>query len=201
MSTLAFLAQGIVGKRWLGFTIAMVMGCVLEVIGYVGRVLAYNDLFLIQIVCLTIGPAFMAAGIYLCLSRIVTTFGPEDSRIKPLSYPRIFIPCNALSLILQAVGGGNASFKTYMNEDPELGNNIMIAGLAIQVFFTLFILILLALDFSIRTRRRVAQVGAQNALDPRRTKLRGSWVFKGFLIALSSPRCVFSLDVCTASQS
>ncbi len=56
--------------------------------------------FLIQIVCLTIAPAFMAAGLYLTLSRIVMTFGPENSRIAPLSYPRIFIPYDVVSLLL-----------------------------------------------------------------------------------------------------
>ncbi|KAH7378265.1 RTA1 like protein-domain-containing protein [Pyrenochaeta sp. MPI-SDFR-AT-0127] len=188
---------GIVGKRWLGFTIAMVSGCALEVIGYVGRVLAYNDLFhehpfLIQIVCLTIGPAFLAAGIYLCLSRIVTTFGPENSRIKPLSYPRIFIPCDFVSLILQAIGGGIASAKTHAGEDPEFGNNVMIAGLAVQVF-TLLVFIILALDFAFNTYRRISHFGAESALDPRHAKLRGSWVFKGFLVALSfSTLCIFT---------
>lgn len=42
-----------------------------------------------QIVCLTIAPAFMAGGIYLCLRRIVYAFGPENSRIRPESYTRI----------------------------------------------------------------------------------------------------------------
>jgi hypothetical protein len=46
ISLVVFLAQGFfVGKRWLGFTIAMVSGCALEVIGYIGRVMAYNDLW------------------------------------------------------------------------------------------------------------------------------------------------------------
>jgi hypothetical protein len=45
ISTLVYIGQGFLNKAWLGFTIAMVCGCVLEVIGYVGRVLAYNDLF------------------------------------------------------------------------------------------------------------------------------------------------------------
>lgn len=45
ISTLGYVAQGFLNKAWLGFTIAMVCGCVLEVIGYVGRVLAYNDGF------------------------------------------------------------------------------------------------------------------------------------------------------------
>jgi hypothetical protein len=46
ISALLFLAQGIASKkRWLGFTIAMVSGCALEIVGYVGRVLAYNDMY------------------------------------------------------------------------------------------------------------------------------------------------------------
>lgn len=71
----------------------------------------------------------MAAGIYLCLSRIVSTFGVENSRIKPLLYPRIFVPCDIISLILQAAGGGVAGVKVNEDEDPSLGNNIMLAGL------------------------------------------------------------------------
>lgn len=45
ISTLVFVGQGFLNKAWLGFTIAMVCGCLLEVIGYIGRVLAYNDGF------------------------------------------------------------------------------------------------------------------------------------------------------------
>jgi hypothetical protein len=46
ISALAFLAQGIASKkRWLGFTIAMVLGCIIEVVGYVGRVMAYEDIY------------------------------------------------------------------------------------------------------------------------------------------------------------
>ena len=60
LSMVAYLAQGIVGKRWLGFTIAMVAGCLIEVIGYAGRVMAYNDLF--HEVCLAILPFFTASG-------------------------------------------------------------------------------------------------------------------------------------------
>lgn len=141
---------------------------------------------------MTIAPAFLAAGIYLCLSRIVTTFGVENSRIKPLSYPRIFIPCDFLSLVLQAIGGGIASVKTHNHEDPKVGNNIMIAGLAFQVF-TLLIFILLAIDFAIRTMRRISVLGTQDALDSSHAALRKSLPFKAFLIVLSfSTLCIFT---------
>lgn len=45
ISTLAFIGQGFLNRAWLGFTIAMVCGCLLEVIGYIGRVLAHSDGF------------------------------------------------------------------------------------------------------------------------------------------------------------
>jgi hypothetical protein len=93
---------------------------------------------------------------------------------------------------LQAAGGGIASVKTHQHEDPVLGNNIMIAGLTVQVV-TLLIFIFLALDFALCTIRRIRQLGYQNALDPRHVNLRNSWVFKAFLIALTvSTLCIFT---------
>lgn len=200
LSLLLFLLQGISSKRFLGFTIAMVSGDILEVLGYVGRVMSYynpfkEDGFLMQIVCLTIAPAFMAAGIYFCLSRIVMTFGAQNSRIAPLSYPRIFIPCDVISLLLQAAGGGLASAQSHADKDPTVGNNIMIAGLAFQVA-TLFVFILLATDFSVRTLLRVRRLGKEQALDPKHEQLRNSWAFKGFLVALAfATLCIFTRSV------
>ncbi|KAF2104502.1 parasitic phase-specific protein PSP-1 [Rhizodiscina lignyota] len=195
-----FFCQGILSKRFLGFTIAMVSGCILEVIGYVGRIMSYfnpflENGFLMQIVCLTIAPAFLAAGLYLCLSRIVITFGPSNSRLKPLWYPRIFIPCDVVSLLLQAAGGGWASAATHSGKDPSKGNNIMIAGLAFQVG-TLFVFICLSADFALKTLRRVKELGKEGALDPTHARLRESWAFKGFLIALAfCTLCIFTRSV------
>jgi hypothetical protein len=45
ISTVAYLVQGLIGKKWMGFTIAMASGCTLEVIGYAGRVMGYYDVF------------------------------------------------------------------------------------------------------------------------------------------------------------
>jgi uncharacterized membrane protein len=80
----------------------MIAGVILEVLGYAGRLMSWKDQwaepgFLMQIVCLTIAPAFMAAGIYLCLRRIVYAFGPDNSRIKPELYTRIVSPSIPIS--------------------------------------------------------------------------------------------------------
>ena len=148
-SLICFILQVLLSRRFIGFTIALVSGCVLEVVGYAGRLMSWKNPFdqvaspsfalvnhtdvrpqngfLIQIVCLTIAPAFMAAGLYLTLSRIVRTFGPENSRIAPLSYPRIFIPCDIVSLLLQAIGGGMASVASHQDKSPDNGDHIMVS--------------------------------------------------------------------------
>ena len=94
ISLIGYLIAFGLTRRAFGFTVAMVCGTILEILGYAGRVWSWKNpwtenAFLIQIVCLTIAPAFMAAGIYLCLRRIVYAFGPENSRIRPESYTRI----------------------------------------------------------------------------------------------------------------
>ncbi|KAF8862789.1 RTA1-domain-containing protein [Acephala macrosclerotiorum] len=197
ISLLGFLVTFAATRRALAFHFAMTAGVILEVIGYVGRIKSHDnqwkeDGFLMQIVCLTIAPAFMAGGIYLCLRRIVYAFGPENSRIAPESYTRIFIPCDLLSLLLQAAGGGIASAATHTNKSPTTGDNIMVAGLAFQVF-TLGIFIILCLDFAIRTRKRYKSMG-ESAFDqnPLFIKLRHSWMFKGFIAALTlATICIF----------
>jgi len=126
------------------------------------------------------------------LRRIVYAFGPENSRISPEAYTRIFIPCDLASLFLQAAGGGIASAKSHANEDPSLGNNIMIAGLAIQVF-TLFIFMCLCTDFALRTYKRYKSMG-EDAFDqsPIFKHLREGRRFKLFLGALTlATICIF----------
>ncbi|KAI3396893.1 hypothetical protein diail_11597 [Diaporthe ilicicola] len=145
---------------------AMVLGLAGEILGYVGRVMSWKNQwsqnpFYIQICCLTVAPAFLSAGIYLCLRRIVTALGEDKSRIAPVWYTRIFIPCDLVSLILQVTGGALGSSSSHGgNVSDETGNHIMIASFIIQVV-TLSIFICLAGDFVIRTYL------AQGNLQPR----------------------------------
>ncbi|PGH03029.1 hypothetical protein GX51_04347 [Blastomyces parvus] len=198
----AYVLQAFFSKRFLGFSIAMTLGTLCELIGYIGRILMYNNPwaqnpFMIQICCLTIGPAFLAAGIYFCLSRIVTTFGRENSRIPAVWYPRIFIPCDILALALQGAGGGLASSSDPGTSGADTGTNLMIAGVVWQVVI-LGVFILLAVDFAVRTTLRMRSVGVE-ALDPKHAMLRSSFAFRGFLVALSLStlfiftRCVYRI--------
>jgi hypothetical protein len=92
------------------------------------------------------------------------------------------------------MGGGMASAATHQSKNPAVGNHIMLAGLAFQVF-TLLIFILLAVDFAFKTIRRVRTL-KEDALDPTHAKLRASFKFKGFLVALIfATLCIFTRSV------
>ncbi|KAK0749455.1 RTA1 like protein-domain-containing protein [Schizothecium vesticola] len=198
VSLIGFVATYAVTRRGLGFTFAFVAGTILEILGYGGRIMgAINrwseNGFLMQICCLTIGPAFLAGGVYLCLRRIVYAFGPENSRIKPELYTRFFIPCDVISLVLQASGGALASISSQNDEPTTTGDRIMIAGLSFQVL-TLLLFILATGDFALRVHRRSRALGADVALDQSAAAVatRRSLRFRGLLAALAlATVCIF----------
>ncbi|KAL0937605.1 parasitic phase-specific protein psp-1 [Colletotrichum truncatum] len=208
-SFIAFAATYAFTRRGHGFNIAMMLGVTCEILGYAGRLMSWNNPwrkapFLMQICCLTIGPTFFAAAIYFCLCRVVKVFGASNSRIAPEWYTRIFIPCDLISLILQAAGGTVASVANHNGESTDKGDKVMIAGLCFQVF-TLLIFMIVAGDFAISTWRRSRAVrnndnnsnnqAIQEVLDRDAAifgHLCSSWRFRFFLGALTlSTVCIF----------
>jgi len=164
-------------RTW-GFLAGTVGGMILEILGYVGRVqMHFNPFiknpFLMYLVCLTIGPAFFSASIYLCLARIVVVFGENLSRFRPAVYTITFITCDFLSLLLQAAGGAIASGATTYVADQN-GIHIMVAGLSTQVA-SLALFMALCAEFGYRVYTHAGE------LDERYTELRQSFRFKGFL--------------------
>ncbi|KAL5354407.1 phospholipid-translocating ATPase rsb1 [Pseudogymnoascus australis] len=172
---------GIKFKTW-GYMAGMLVGLLLEIMGYVGRVqihfnpFKFNN-FLLYLICLTLGPAFLTASIYLCLARIVVMYGEGASRIKPRTYTLIFISCDFLSLILQGAGGA----LTAAADEPvarQKGVNIMIAGLIFQVV-SLTAFMVLCIDFAFRLRRYPNKVNSAT------TSVRSTFKWKAFLFCLA----------------
>ncbi|KAE8402050.1 RTA1 like protein-domain-containing protein [Aspergillus pseudonomiae] len=152
------LGFGIYFRSWT-LMVALVVGTLLEMAGYIGRVLMNKNpwdggAFKLQIVAIILGPTFIAAGIYLTLKHIILSLGPEHSRLKPKLFTWIFIGCDIGSLILQAAGGGVAAAAGSDQRDLlNAGNDIIITGIAFQVA-TMSVCGVLALDFFIRYLRR-----------------------------------------------
>lgn len=89
-------------------------------------------------------------------------------------------------MILQGAGAGIASVALQDNQSLTTGDNVMIAGLASQVF-TMFVFMCLSVDFALRVRRR-----SRTGEEERRQTLKGTLLFKGFLVALAiATVCVF----------
>ncbi|TVY32923.1 Sphingoid long-chain base transporter [Lachnellula occidentalis] len=138
--------------RTHSFTVAMVCGLILEIVGYCARVQMHFVLFssgpfLINIICLTIAPVFFTAALYLTLSRVIMHYGRHNSRITPKQYTLAFITADSIALVLQAVGGALADTAS-----AKSGTDVMVAGLAFQVI-SLALFIGLAGEFFWNVRR------------------------------------------------
>ncbi|CZT17752.1 related to phospholipid-translocating ATPase [Ramularia collo-cygni] len=179
-SGLIHLWQGITTRTYF-FSIAMAIGCLASVIGYIAKILLHDDPFSdigfkMSVVVLTFAPAFFAAGIYYTLKHICLTFGSSFSRLRPSMYTTVFISCDLFSIVLQAIGGGLASASTSMTI-LRVGDNVMIAGLAFQVA-TMVAFGALAADYGLAVRRN------RSSLNSKTEELRDSLRFKLFLAAL-----------------
>lgn len=161
---LAQLALGIRYKTWT-YMIALGLGTLAETVGYVGRIMLWNNPFSsigfqIQICCLIIAPAFVSGGIYLTLKHIVITFGESWSRLRPAWYTYIFITGDIFSLVLQGAGGGIAATSDDNPSLRDVGTNLMIAGVIFQVVILGVFGYLLA-EYALRTYRRRSQLSAE----------------------------------------
>ncbi|CAF9942381.1 MAG: hypothetical protein ALECFALPRED_009719 [Alectoria fallacina] len=187
---------GIRYKTWT-YMIALVLGTLAEAIGYVGRIMLHSNPwssngFEIQICCLIIAPAFIAAGVYLTLKHITLELGASFSRIRPKFYTWIFCLADLFSLILQGAGGGIAATANHGSSMQQTGNNLMMAGIVWQVF-TLLIFGGMVGDYASRVyaRRSQLEASAIKLMNATRFKLFTSGLVLAYLTIFT--RCVFRI--------
>ncbi|KEF52607.1 uncharacterized protein A1O9_11450 [Exophiala aquamarina CBS 119918] len=142
--------QGWLYKTWF-FAEAVICGCLCEIIGYSGRILLYSNPFnfngfIMQIVVINLGPAFICGAIYVTLSQTIQHLSTACSRFSPRAFYLVFIPCDMISLVLQAAGGGVSSISLGQN---TAGVDCTLAGLGLQVI-TLTLFVCLAIDYAVR---------------------------------------------------
>jgi len=154
-----------------------------------------SDGFKMQVCCLILAPSFLAAGFYLSIKHIILYLGKESSRLAPRWYtwavciilmkgrlfktsPKAtifhhtnpisqFIGCDIVSILTQAAGGGIASAATNGDNLLDVGNGLIMAGIAFQVA-TMATCIVLTTDFAFRLarnrRNKAPTTGALEAL-------------------------------------
>lgn len=157
------LLFGLKYRTWT-FLVALVLGSACEAIGYIGRVMLHFDPwtrqgFELQIICLIIAPAFIAAGVYLSLKHFVLFFGPEFSLLKPRLYTWIFIGADIFSLVLQGAGGGITA-STQSESLLKTGEDIAVAGIVWQVL-SLVIFGVLGTEYAVRVYRNREKISPE----------------------------------------
>lgn len=182
----------------------MSVGLAGEAVGYVGRVMLHNNIFdfnafLMYLIPLTIAPAFITASIYLCLARVIYILDPSlvHTRLQPMTYTKMFVTFDFISLVLQGAGGGIAATANDDKAMGDMGVHIMVAGLAFQVV-SLVTFSCLCCDFAWRLYKGVVSSKMSSTVsdserpyaelarvDPTNlTSIKASRMFSGFIGAL-----------------
>ncbi|KAE8357495.1 parasitic phase-specific protein PSP-1 [Aspergillus caelatus] len=186
LSLILNIGQGVYHQTW-AFMACLVSGCILEIAGYIGRIIINGNPFdfngfLMQIICITVAPIFFCAAIYVLLVRIILLIDERLSRISPRYLSWIFISFDVISLVLQAVGGA-LSCVGENKDDIQVGTDISLAGLIFQVV-TLTLFVALFVDYLSACR----QYSNHKALT-RQMNFFLSFLFLSILLILL--RCVY----------
>ncbi|KAJ5682403.1 hypothetical protein N7462_005568 [Penicillium macrosclerotiorum] len=145
---------------WMTFS----TGLVFEIIGYIARSLSakkdpYNLIyFVLNYFFVVTAPVFLAAGVYTVLSALISRLGNGYSFLRPTVILGFFITSDVISTIVQIAGAVLVGVKESRRQNPETANNILLAGLAYQVF-AMSIFVVLMTTFQLRARRRIKEQG------------------------------------------
>ncbi|KLO10602.1 RTA1 like protein [Schizopora paradoxa] len=150
IATFAHFVEAVYFKLWWLLPTAVLAGLG-EILGWSGRYWSsfnggvLSTPFMIQISTTIISPTPFLAAYFIILGRLIRILGTQYSRLSPRQYTIVFCTADVVALVVQALGGGLASGAT----DPTPGGNIMLAGIAIQLFF-LTVFMALAIEYFYR---------------------------------------------------
>ena len=145
LSTMAHAGQLFRYRTW--YFVPMLVGCVMEIVGYVFRILSsqldpYNIVFfVVQYFFIVVAPVFFSAAIYATLSIMINAVGRQYAPLPPKLILWLFVACDVVATAVQIGGAANIGVAESNRRDPTTANNVLLAGLAFQVFtFLVFVL-------------------------------------------------------------
>lgn len=171
-------------KQWW-VMVSFFCGSGLEMAGFLTRTMSHDDYdvqdyFLCQIISLTIAPAFIMGGIYILLGKFIIIYGPQFALMRPMFYSYIFMTCDFISLVIQAVGGALAA-SADTESGNEVGTHIMVGGLAFQVVsMTIYVILYLHFFHRIKFHNKDKYREISDDFNPRYRALRSRMIFQFF---------------------
>ncbi|KAK7053344.1 envelope glycoprotein [Paramarasmius palmivorus] len=142
LSSAAHTWQIVRTKTW--YFIPMLIGVLMEAIGYVGRIMSHYDNmalgpYIMQTLLILIAPALIAASIYMILGRlIVMVEGEEYSLVRIKWLTKTFVLGDVVSFLMQSAGGGLMAANYEM---MHTGERIIIVGLIVQLLWFGFFIV------------------------------------------------------------
>ncbi|KAH7152052.1 RTA1 like protein-domain-containing protein [Dactylonectria estremocensis] len=156
------LFQTIRYRSW--YFVTFPIGLLFEIVGYVARTLSakkdpYNLLyFILNYFFIVTPPVFLAAGIYTILSALIPRLGRHYSLLPPKAILWFFITSDVIATIAQIAGAALIGVQQSNRADPTFANNILLGGLAYQVF-SLGVFVILTGIFLFRARHEIKSHG------------------------------------------
>jgi hypothetical protein len=154
----AHLYQTIRYRSW--FFIVFPVGLFFEIVGYIARSLSakknpYNLIyFILNYFFIVTAPVFLAAGIYTILSALIPRLGRKYSFLPPKVILWFFITSDVIATITQVAGAALIGVASSNRKDPTTANNILLGGLAYQVF-SMGVYVILTVTFLFRARNAI----------------------------------------------
>lgn len=149
ISAILHTYQTCITRSW--YMLPILIGCTCEGIGYVGRVLGSTEFpdvslapYIVQAILLLVAPALIAASIYMIMGYVVrATDGDRYCLVREQLLTKVFVIGDVFSFFIQSSGAGLLTKKEQDSKDA--GNWIIIGGLAIQLIFFGFFMVVTVL--------------------------------------------------------
>ncbi|EGP87264.1 uncharacterized protein MYCGRDRAFT_42167 [Zymoseptoria tritici IPO323] len=127
----------------------ILVGTIMEIVGYVFRILSSQQdpysvpWFVVQYFFIVVAPVMFSAAIYTLVSVMIDIYGRQYAPLPPKVVLAVFITCDVAATIIQVAGAALVGVAYSNQKDPTTYNNILLAGLAFQVFsFAVFLVVL-----------------------------------------------------------
>jgi hypothetical protein len=137
LSSAIHLGQASWYRSWWMIPTACFCG-ILEILGWSARLWSSKspDLpspYEMQLTCTILGPTPLIAATFVILGKVIEQLGSSYSRLSPRMYTIFFCTADVISLVVQAVGGGEAATAVAQNTNPASGGHVMLGGIAFQL--------------------------------------------------------------------
>ncbi|KAL8995387.1 MAG: hypothetical protein Q9169_004864 [Polycauliona sp. 2 TL-2023] len=193
--------------RLYAFSILLIFTTLCEIVGYVFRLRSspppvgnpYGVInFVVQYFFIVTAPVFLSAAIYTTLTSFIAALAgrnnaSESKKLSPFGLSKrtilgIFITADVIATIVQVAGAALIGVSQSNRKSPVTANNILLAGLAFQVFAFLIFLILLFIFIRKASKVMLSTDTAESG--------RGATVMLRYTVALVASSLLVYLRTC-----